>query len=600
MPYTKQQIKDILMRHQSAPLFTEKQKIASNAKHESFAEEMKKIFDIAEEAMAQPERALSFSMYKEFEVNGSRYPYEAIYMERRKKLNALVLTACVTGDDKYIPYIEEELWTWSNEFAWALPAHFDKDLLNPNGMEGVPHAETIDLCAAETAYMLAEIDAVLEDRLSPFIRSMMKKETKRRVLMSFLNPNHSFWWEYCDHNWAAVCGCSVAAAAMYYLNDAEQLADIIYRVIASMERFLSGYNKDGACVEGVSYWGYGFSYFIFFAELLKERTEGEINLTSTEKIHQIALYLQRCRTVKNKVINFSDSADIFTYRICLLHKLKSIFPDVIVPPEKYAMRCGADHCFRWAGFIRDYTWFEPDFCGCVDKTEENYFFSDAQIYITHKNGACFAVTGGNNGYNHNHNDLGHFMYYSGGEDIFVDIGQGVYCKGYFDEEKRYGFINNSSCGHSVPQVGGWKQLSGREHYVEDMQVVRGESDFVEMELAKAYGRDVIQSLRRRFEFRADGSLILSDSFILTEANTISERFVVDVTCAPEQKDGYIVLKKNDVTLRLMYDKCFTEVNFENLPYELRSTSRSKGIYIITLTVEKATKLLETVFKIEKI
>jgi hypothetical protein len=42
-----------------------------------------------------------------------------------------------------------------------------------------------------------------------------------------------------------------------------------------MDIFLRGYDEDGACLEGASYWEYGISYYVFFGELLKNRTAGK-------------------------------------------------------------------------------------------------------------------------------------------------------------------------------------------------------------------------------------------------------------------------------------------------------------------------------------
>ena len=55
---------------------------------------------------------------------------------------------------------------------------------------------------------------------------------------------------------------------------------------------------------------------------LKRRTNGAVDLLAEEKVHQMALFLQRCRIEKNQVINFSDCAGCFTYRVGMLHKLK--------------------------------------------------------------------------------------------------------------------------------------------------------------------------------------------------------------------------------------------------------------------------------------
>ena len=597
MKYTKWDIAEILKRHKDEALFPEMANIKKSAQHECFRDEVEKLRKIADEAIENPSRILPFTAYVNHLDNDLKDKYGTEYMKNRMKYNALAFMAILTDDEKYIKALEEEIWILLNSFSWVTPGGVST--FDPlDGRDGVPIERMLDLTSTETAFTLAETDAILGDKLNPFLRYHMKKEVMERVIDSYDNPSYIAWWESCEHNWAAVCTFSVAGAAMYYLkDDIARLSEIIHRSLATMDLFLRGYGDDGACVEGASYWAYGFSNYMFFAELLKEKTGGEITLTDDEKVREIAYYLHRARTVGNKCINFEDSADSFSYRICLLHKLKSIFPDVTVPDIKYAMRYHSDHCYRWAGFIRDYTWFNEEALSNEDTYVENHFFKDAQIYISHKADCCFAVTGGNNGYNHNHNDLGHFIYFKNGEDIFIDLGQGRYVTGYFDMRYRYTHLNAGSQGHSVPVIGEELQKHGTERCVTYMDVKNGEADVVEMELENAYALDILKSLKRRFEFKNDGTLTMSDTFDLTKAEDITEAFVVQTSSEPEFGDGFVVLEKNGVSVKLSYDKAFTEHELVKIPADLTPLRPKEGRYIIKLKAKNTQPKTEYVFEI---
>ena len=68
-------------------------------------------------------------------------------------------------NDKAIIYFKELLWSISNEFSWALPAHFN---YSSKGILGSAD-KLIDLFSSETAQTLSEMivihDEILEDIL---------------------------------------------------------------------------------------------------------------------------------------------------------------------------------------------------------------------------------------------------------------------------------------------------------------------------------------------------------------------------------------------------------------------------------------------------
>ena len=597
MKYSVEELADLLEQNQpEGSALVDKKKIKENAANPFFAGEVQKLKAVAEDAAAHPSVVLPFSEYQIFDTEGSRDPYDPNYLKRRMRLNALVFMELISDDGTYLKAIEDEIWVWLNEYIWAIPASMQGDSLKPSGSNGVPQEKYLDLCSTEMAYTLAEIDALIGEKLAPLIRYRMKQEVFRRVLDSYMGPVR-FGWESCDNNWAAVCGGSVGAAAIYYVEDSKELAKYLVRVLDTMDCFLSGYDSDGACVEGVSYWSYGFSYYIFFSELLKQRTNGAVDLLAEEKVHQMALFLQRCRIEKNQVINFSDCAGYFTYRVGMLHKLRERYPDVLIPPAEYTMRFHDDHCYRWPGFIRDYMWFDSSFMDKFeDKLENGHFFQESQVYLSRKNGAFFAVAGGHNGYSHNHNDLGHFIYHAQGESVLIDIGQGIYTKEYFSEG-RYNIINNSARGHSVPQINGCLQMEGTEHCVRVMDVQNGDTDIVRMDLSKAYDCPALDGLIRTFVFRPDGSLELTDGFTLKQQAAILEQFVVDVTEEPEIADGQVILVKNEAKLTLKFDGKLQFKGIEKIPGSVMARNQSDGLRIIQFISENLTQSVDFRFHI---
>jgi hypothetical protein len=121
-------------------------------------------------------------------------------------------------------------------------------------------------------------------------------------------------------------------------------------------------------------------------------------------------------------------------------------------------------------------------------------------------GIMLAIKGGNNGENHNQNDLGAFIIHLSGESLIADLGSGTYTRDYFGPG-RYDILVNSSRGHDVPLINDSVQSTGREFRA---KVVHHSSaragDVLELELSGAYPPEAgLVSLRRRATLLREGS-----------------------------------------------------------------------------------------------
>jgi len=88
------------------------------------------------------------------------------------------------------------------------------------------------------------------------------------------------------NNWTAVCAGCVGMTYIYM--QPERFPYVQDRILASLQSFIDLYGDDGACTEGLSYWDYGFGYYIYFADLLYKFTDGKMDLIHQEKIRSIA------------------------------------------------------------------------------------------------------------------------------------------------------------------------------------------------------------------------------------------------------------------------------------------------------------------------
>ena len=577
-------VKEALKAGARDALFPEVKNIKENAAHAVFKDEIQSIAQTAEEELAKKPASPLFSQYRMFDTTGDGAAYKTAYFDIRKRIDCFFMMYLLTDREDYRVALEDEIWILCDLYTWASPTTMHGYSMDEKGFEKrVPQPVYLDLWSTETAFSLAEIEYMLQDKLSGFIRHRIREEAQKRVLSYYITNDVPFGWESCDNNWAAVCGGSVGCAAIYLIEDADLLAEYVVRVLKTLEGFLRGFDEDGACVEGVSYWSYGVSYYLYFIELLKNRTNGKLDLSHTEQFHQIALFMQRCRIQDDLVINFADCARTAKFRIGFLHKLKERFPDVLIPPLAYSMHFHQDHNYRFAGFIRDYAWFQPAFVNDGrDALTDGHYFKKSQIYTARKHNVFFGVVGGSNGRSHGHNDLGHFIYYVGNKGVFVDIGMGPYTKQYFSEG-RYDIINNSAKGHSVPAINGHVQLAGPERFASEFDI---DGNVISMDLTRAYECKELDSLVRTFQFFENGDLEVADRVSLNQPCKILEQFLVDVTQPPQLSGANtILLQKDHVAVQFSFDDRLSFLGYEKIPGNVMARSQSENMYMIQLEGE---------------
>ncbi len=457
---------------------------------------------------------LSYYNFFEFARTGDRLSYERPYFIRRSILVTHGLQCWLhKGEDPfYVEFLANIMWSVCDEYTWALPAHVH------GGLEDEEY--TVDLFAAETACCLAEILHYTPE-LPEIVKKRVRREIFRRVLTPFLTKEEPFPFEKMENNWCAVCGGGIGIAAIYLMKDGEGLSRVLNRVGQSMERFMNSFSEDGACLEGLSYWTYGMSFFVSYAELLLRRSGGEVDLLDSERVHQIAKFQQKCYFQGGRTLSFSDGSNKDHFHPGLTSFLRRYYRDISLPPNECMASYDDDSCYRWVTLFRDLIWSDREIS--IDPLEPLSVFPDAQWWILRDGEIGVAAKGGHNGEPHNHNDIGSFLIYRGGEELLADLGAGEYTREYFRDETRYQIFCNSSRGHSVPRVDGKEQMAGAEYRARD---VRMDEKSFSLEMAGAYPEGMLRSLRRTITYEERGHLVLTDEIDFGgEFHEITECFI---------------------------------------------------------------------------
>ena len=458
-----------------------------------------------------------FSDYVRYDVDGDRQAFEDLYFDRRRRLFAAAIGALLS-DEVPISAAEDVLWAICDEYAWALPAHISE--LSSSAPE-VPHDESIDLFAAETAFALAEIITLLADRLHPLVIARVRREVERRVLTPFRERTWS--WESVETNWSSVCAASVGIAAMYL--EADGLEGILDRCTAAMDALLAGYGDDGVCVEGLNYWNYGFGHFAYYAEALRQRTGVDLwSGAQQEKIAAIARYPRSVSLGGRAVAAFSDAEPYGMVAPALAGLVEHRDPGAAVSREFWSTS-GWSH--NWGPVVRQFVWARDAADEVPDAAASTAWFPDAEWLViravSEGDELGFAAKAGHNDEPHNHNDLGSFVFAVNGEPLLSELGMGYYDASYFRLDTRYDNLSAGSQGHSVPIIGGVRQHDGRDAaaVVEEVAVDAGR---LVLDLTSAYEVGGLRSVRRALTF-ADATLAITDEFDLEDAVEIVDRIV---------------------------------------------------------------------------
>lgn len=460
--------------------------------------------DEYEKLKETPVPELTRYKFDEFKRSGNRTEYEKDYFLRRTMLRDFALKAWL-GDNGAAEHLERIIDAVCNEFTWILPAHEGKGELKTS----------IDLFAAETAQSLTEIISLLSGRLSPQIIDKALDEVRQRVLLPFINRREKYGWETARSNWSAVCGGCIGMTAIYLIDDGAELKRLTDSLASVFESYLESFASDGACKEGLYYWGYGMTYFTAFLDLYYERF-GVKFPTDYEKLTKMADFAHSCCISDGITASFSDSGERDRIYSGLSSWLTEHFGAAEIPNEYMAYLRG-DDCGRWCRAARDIAWTRDRRGTTLPKIS---ILPDAQWVVMRSEKMSAAFKGGNNGEPHNHNDAGSFMAIKNGDVILCDIGAGEYTREYFSED-RYNVLCCSSFGHSVPLVNGQPQKTGAEYGAADF-AASGHSVFAD--ISGAYGAAELKSLIRSVTLR-DDSVTVTDAFKTDARAAITERFI---------------------------------------------------------------------------
>ncbi|MCZ7933335.1 heparinase II/III family protein [Agrobacterium leguminum] len=456
------------------------------------------LIEAAEQMLDEPWSTILAGDYREYSRTGNRDRFEALYFSRRLKLNALVLGECAEGQGRFLDAIIDGLWLICEESGWQLPAHNSHIRGGPRDPLPDPRNPVIDLFAAETGANLALCLHLLApelERPNANLVSRIRAEIDRRITRPYLARH--FWWmgsgDERMNNWTAWITQNVLLSTLLLPTDKSTRRSVVEKALKSLDAFQKDYAEDGACEEGVLYYGHAALCLFGAMSILEVSAPGSMApLFHASKLRSMAEFILNMHVAEDWFFNFADApAKVGTsgVREYLFGKAVSS-----LPLQAFAAACwnrSPDRlmCKEWNLWYRVQAVLAiPELSASVpaEPAKTDIAYPGIGLAIARDGVFDLAVKAGNNGESHNHNDVGSFTLYKNGRPFIIDVGVETYTAKTFSPQ-RYDIWTMQSAFHNLPTFGGVMQAAGAEFAARDFVAEFSEEQAeVSFDIAGAY------------------------------------------------------------------------------------------------------------------
>jgi len=516
----------------------------------------------------------TYTLYREFQRTGERRGYQGPYRDKRQLMAALALRALL-GEDQYLDRLQDVIWNVCEETNWVIPAHENRE---------------IALNSVGTAFSLAEMIVALESKLADEVAARVRAEIERRIFEPYLARHEQLGWFRGHNNWNGVCNGGVGATFLLLERDTGRLAQALSHVLEGLDVFLStAFEEEGSSSEGVSYWHYGLSNLIPFAEMLRLRTNGAIDILGQDRLREIATYPAKLMLSAGRYANFSDCEEAVEFNPAHVSRLV----------ERTGVTSLYDTLAEGAGLVRSndqsrfhnlwrvITWWDgrrPERIEIGDTWAQD--IGVVKLTGQTRGGApvVLAAKAGHNAENHNQNDVGSFILHVDGESLLCDPGRGLYSRDYFGS-RRYENLFANSFGHSVPRVGGQLQVQGRAAAGKISLFDANRPDKqVWMDIGDAYDAQGLERIERKLGlWEPSGEFTCEDTFwVVGQALPVEEALVTWMEVSVSGSTARIVGERHELALTI---EAPAGAEFRLAALEEESQANAKPVPLKRLSVD---------------
>ena len=464
-----------------------------------------------------PEVPITDEIYRRANKEGNRQIYKPRYYRTMDRLEHFILAECIENKGQFIPQINIYVQAIMDMKSWLHPNHDDRDNTVLEGKR-----MTIDLGARKFGSVLVLAKSLLGDVFSREIQTQITTELQRRITDSYLKSTKRLdknnTWIDGTSNWNSVCTSGSVFVSITNAQNSDERLGAIGAAINGMKYYLSGFGADGYCSEGLGYWGYGFSHYLYLAQIIHEYTDGKVNMFEGEdfgKLKRVGNFPEHFEIQNGTCAPFADGVSHTSSKGSNFANVLSSKYYGAIKPTEIRFEEAVEQIIAW----NNPELFSPNTEVSQAATLENHtYFEDFGMIISRgkqKTPFSIAVKAGHNAENHNHSDVGTYILVLDEDLISGDIGAPSYRAGSFSPHNKA----RSSWGHPVPIINGKLQSNGIQFKGEIIETVFSEtSDKVVMDLKPAYELSMLNSLKRTMinDKTHNGIISIKDDFVASE------------------------------------------------------------------------------------
>lgn len=532
--------------------------------------------------IAQGEKYLGYdwpsvlpTMYLEFSRSGNRQVVDNAISRRLTAIRSLFFAEMAEGQGRFIDDIINGIYAYCEQTYWGASAHFylyeyGDSISDPKAKVPDDQNPVIDLTVGDVASTLSWIWYFLHDefdKVTPAISDRLLREMRKKVLEPYYSKNDFWWitgWNTGNvNNWTPWCSYNVLTAILLLETDPEKKLSGVYKTMRSVDLFINSYPDDGGCSEGPSYWGAAVGHLYNYLSLLGDWSGGGIDIFRHGIITEMGRYVYKLYIGDGvRYVNFADAPASLTQD----------GPKIV----RYGRDIGDPDLEAFGAFLAEKSGFATSpLSGDVGSTFYNVFsqadapapreilvpdawLPDLQVAAARdkegsQEGFFFAAKGGDNGEQHNHNDVGSFVLYLDGKPVFVDPGVGTYTRETFSGD-RFKIWTMQSAYHNLPIINGVIQREGGAFKASSpsFKATAGKVEFT-VDIAGAYPEDAkVSSWTRKYTLERGRRFIVSDRYSLKENSGEGTEIVymTPLPCALER--GSVVLSGDGFTVTLSF------------------------------------------------
>jgi len=538
----------------------------------------------------------------DFVRNGDRIRYENILFGKRDRLWNLVLAESVEGKKRFMDAIVDGIWSIAEESFWGTSAH----LFLQKERSGLPDIENpvVDLFAAETAATLAFADYFLGsklDSISPLLRRRIYSEVNRRIFVPMQTAKYD-WMGKGDsnakiNNWAPWIMSNYLAAALLLEKEPSLRLQYVSKAMQLTDQYINGFGDDGACEEGPHYWAFGTGCVLDVLDLLSSASNATISIYNEAIIRNMGAYIYRTHIAGNYYVDVADShPEVYPESITVWRFGKAVSDPALSSFGAWLLRNGGstiNPTFHRSRALYDLLNLKPVAADqSIFHENDGAWLPDVQMMTLRlPNGFFVAAHGGHNGESHNHNDVGDFILYAGGDPVIIDVGSGTYTAKTFSKE-RYNIWFNASAHHNLPTINDHQQSDGTAYAASNVSYKNGSGRAVlSMNIEKAYSREANVKEWKRVITADNRAIAINDKFVANQgAVPVTQTFMTVCDADISQPGKIVFITAHGRKVLLQYGKQW-QVSKElmNLTTEeeqgLKFTWRNQPITRISLSLK---------------